>query len=138
MANLSITAANVKAAAASQQEAGVAGTTITAGQVVYKATTGKYLLADADEDTALERAPKGIALNGAADGQPLKILTAGDLTVGGSILTPGTFYYLSDDAGAICPLADVTGGDYIVQIGYAKDANVLVVGFRNTNVATAE
>lgn len=137
MANISITAANVIAGAGSVQDQGIAGTTITAGQVVYKATTGKYLLADADEDTAVERAPKGIALNGASDGQPLKFLKAGPVTIGAT-LTAGTFYYLSDDAGGICPLADVTGGDYIVQIGYAKDAAVLMVDFQITNVATAE
>jgi len=113
----------------------LAGETIAAGEVTYKATTGKYLLADADEDTAPERLARGFALNGAADGQPLKILTSGDLTVG-AVLTPGAFYYLSDDPGKICPLADVTGGDYIVQVGYAKTASVLAVGFKITNVAT--
>ena len=71
----------------------------------------------------------------AALDQPLKVLTSGPITIGAT-LTAGTFYYLSGDPGAICPLADVTGGDYIVQIGYAKTASVLEVGFRNTNVAT--
>ncbi|HRP26024.1 hypothetical protein [Thauera sp.] len=136
MANLTITAANVIAGAGSVQDQGLAGTTITAGEVIYQAATKKALLADADEDTALERAPKGIALNGASDGQPLRWLKAGPITIGAT-LTPGTFYYLSDDPGKICPLADVTGGDYIVQIGYAKDAAVLMVDFQITNVATA-
>lgn len=135
MANLTITAASVVAGAGAQTEAGVAGAAVTAGQVVYKATTGKYLPADADEDTAAERTAKGIALNGASLDQPLKVLTSGPITIGAT-LTPGAFYYLSDDPGAICPLADVTGGDYIVQIGYAKTATVIEVSFKNTNVAT--
>ena len=135
MANLSITAASVVAGAGAQTEAGVAGAAVTAGQVVYKATTGKYLPADADEATVAERTGRGIALNGAALDQPLKVLTSGPITIGAT-LTAGVFYYLSDDPGAICPVADVTGGNYIVQVGYAKTASVLEVSFKNTNVAT--
>jgi len=135
MSDISITAANVIAGANSIREAGIAGATITAGQVVYKDdTTRKFLLADADGAVAL-RTPYGIALNGAALNQPLGVLRAGEITIGATV-TAGVAYYLSDDPGGICPLADVSGGDYIVQIGLAKSATVIVVDFQITGVAT--
>lgn len=136
MADISITAANVIAGETSLREAGVAGAAVTAGQVVYKdATTRKFLLTDADSVTAAARVPYGVALNGAATNQPLAVLRSGEITIGAT-LTPGTAYYLSDDPGGICPLADVTGGDYIVQIGLARSASVLMVDFQVTGVAS--
>jgi hypothetical protein len=136
MANLTITAASVLADSASNRETGVAGEAVTAGQAVYLASaTRKWMLADADSGTAEARKATGIALNGAALNQPLAVLKSGDVTIGAT-LTPGTAYYLSDDPGGICPLADVSGGDYICLIGLAKTAAVLTVAIQYPNVAT--
>lgn len=134
MTDISITAASVLAAAAAVKESGIAGATITAGQAVYKDANGKYQLADADGAAAL-RVPTGIALNGAAVNQPMFVARSGAVTIGAT-LTAGTAYYLSDDPGGICPLADVTGGDYIVLIGLATSASVLNVDIQATGVAT--
>lgn len=140
MANLSITAANVVASSVARIERGTSGATVTAGQVVYldAVTTGKWQLADADAVTAPARGQgkTGIALNGASDGQPLAVLTGGPITIGAT-LTPGTAYYLSDDPGMICPLADVTGGDYYVLIGMATSASALNVDIQYSGVASA-
>jgi hypothetical protein len=138
MADLSITAASVIAGTDSTAEWGVSGATITAGKAVYfDETTDKWKLADADDATAAVRmsAKGGIALNGASDGQPLKVLRSGDVTIGAS-LTAGTAYYLSPTAGGICPLADVLTGDTIVLIGLAASASVLNVAINYTG-ATA-
>ena len=125
MADLSITAANVVKGSDASTTRGVAGATITAGQVVYKeASSGKFKLADADHATAEVRQPDGIALHGAADGQPLEVLTGGDITIGATV-TAGTAYYLSPNAGGIAPLADVLSGDDVVLIGLAKSTTVL-------------
>lgn len=127
MADLSITAANVAAGSNARTTAGVAGETITAGQVVYKkASDGEYYLADADDATEEVRQPDGIALNGASDGQPIDVLLGGDITIGATV-TAGTAYYLSPTAGGIAPLADVLSGDDIVLIGLASSASVLRV-----------
>jgi hypothetical protein len=49
MADISITAASVAASSAASKVTGVAGATITAGQVVYlDTTTNTYKLADAN------------------------------------------------------------------------------------------
>jgi hypothetical protein len=135
MADLTITAANVVAGEDVSIEAGIAGATITAGQVVYRDTAdSKYKLADADGTSAL-RSPRGIALNGASNGQPLSILRNGDITIGAT-MTAGLAYYLSDEPGGICPLADLATGDYIVLVGMAESTSVLNVEFVETGVVT--
>lgn len=137
MADLSITASAVLPGTDATVENGTAGATITAGQRVYLDTaTGRYELADADAATTLERRTRGIALNGASDGQPLRILRAGDLTMN-AVLTAGVTYYGSPTPGGICPRADVLTGDYVEIIGVAKSTTVLAVAFQYPDVASA-
>lgn len=137
MTDIAITPANVLAGTGAMVEDITAGATITAGQVVYReGSTGKAKLADCDSDTAEARSPRGIALNGASDGQPLEILREGPITIGAT-LTPGTVYYLSATAGGICPVGDLGQGDYPVVVGIARSASVLHVKFLEAQVALA-
>ena len=79
--DLSITAANVAPSSGAQYADGTAGATITAGQAVYLDTSANtYKLADCDA-TAATAVIAGIALNGASSGQPIKIQTAGTITI---------------------------------------------------------
>lgn len=134
MTDIVITPASVVAASDARRDAGTAGATITAGQVVYlDSATKKYLLADNDSATAAARSPRGIALNGAALNQPLAVLRAGDITIGATVVA-GTAYYLSGTPGGICPRADVTTGDDVVLIGHAKSATVLAVNIQTLGV----
>ena len=134
MADLTITAANVVASANAVRESGTAGATITAGQLVYLDTTDmKYKLADNNGAAAL-RVPNGIALNGAANNQPLVIQKGGDITIGAT-MTAGVAYYLSDTPGGICPVADLASGEYPCIIGIAKSASLLDVGIHPSGVA---
>jgi len=134
MADISITAANVIAGENANIEHGRAGATETAGQVVYRAGSDeKYKLADNDSATAEVRRPRGITLNGAADGQPMALLKSGPITIGGT-LVPGTTYCLSSTPGAICPQADIASGDDVVVIGVAKSATVLEVDIQISGV----
>lgn len=134
MADLSITAANVVRENGGKSRDGVAGATITAGQVVYlDVADGTYKLADCDGAAAL-RSPTGIALNGASAGQPLKVHTEGPITIGAT-LTPGTAYYLSGTAGGIAPVADLATGDYPTIVGIAQSTTVLDVKFHESGVA---
>ena len=136
MADLSITAANViAAAAATVDRAHAAGATITAGQVVYlDRTDGEYKLADNNSATAAVRGPRGIALNGAADGQPLAVATEGPVAFG-AVLTAGVAYYLSDTPGGICPVADLASGEYPTLLGIATSTDVLDVDIHSAGVA---
>lgn len=134
MADLTITAANVVAAADAVRESGTAGATVTAGQLVYLDTSDmKYKLADSNGAAAL-RVPSGIALNGAANNQPLMIQKGGDITIGAT-MTAGVAYYLSDAPGGICPVADLGSGEYPCIVGIAKSASVLSVNIQPSGVA---
>lgn len=132
MTDISITAANVRAGSNAVTKEGLAGATVTAGQsVIRSATSGKYVLSDADG--AGVKGTDGIALNGAFDGQPLIVQSGGDITIGGT-LTAGTTYYVSPTPGGICPLADVLSGDDPVVIGIAKSAAVLMLRIADPDV----
>lgn len=135
MTDLVVTAANVIAGANALVERGLAGATITAGQVVYKeASTGKFKLADSNSVTAEVRQAYGIALNGASDGQPLAVQKSGDITIGAT-MTAGVAYYLSDTPGGICPVADVGAGEYVGLIGLAKSTTVMAMQLNYSGVA---
>lgn len=137
MADLSITAANVVAGNTATIARGLAGVTVTAGQVVYlDPTTGKYALADTDSATAAVRSAHGIALHGASANQPLSVCTEGPVTIGATI-EAGTAYYLSGTAGGICPVADVAAGDYPLIIGQGASTTVLNVGVVYAGVVKA-
>lgn len=136
MADLSITAASViSQGGARVDRQGLAGATIAAGDMVYKdPSSGQYLLADDDSATAAAKIPTGIALNGAAAGQPLAVHKNGDIVIGAA-LTPGTAYYLSNTAGKICPFADLATPESPVFIGIARSASVLRVNITSSGVA---
>lgn len=125
MAAISITAANVLASAQAVKELCTAGATITAGQVVYLDTsTGTVKLADADASSTTAKA-YGIALGGAASGQPILICKEDpDFTPGGtlslSVASDAGIYILDGTAGAFCPMGDRAAADYPVIIGVAK------------------
>ncbi len=135
MADLTITAASVLAGSGAVTENGTLGATVTAGQVVYKDTAdGRFKLADSNGTSALIRTPYGIALNGGASGQSVKVLRAGPITIGASV-TAGTDYWLSDTPGGICPRADLGSGEYPSLIGLATSTTVIQVDLQSSGVA---
>ena len=125
MADLTITAANVIAASGARRKNGTAGATITAGQIVHiNPATNRYVLSDADAEGIGDVTEFAIALNGAADGQPLQVALGGDITLG-AVMTAGTSYYLSPNAGGIAPREDVLSGDNVILLGIARSTSVL-------------
>lgn len=129
MTDLAITATGVVAGANSTQSDGILGETVTAGQAIYKQlATSKWFKADSNATTPAEaKTPGGIALNGGAVNQPVRVHKSGDITLPGAAMAPGAAFYLSDTAGGICPFADVGSGETVAQIGIAKSATVLAV-----------
>lgn len=135
MADLSVTATSVIAGADGVFESGVAGVSITAGQAVYKEPgSHSYLLADCNAPSIAARTALGIALNGGAAGQPIKIQKSGSITIGAT-LTGGVAYYLSGTAGGLRPVADNTTGDYPCVIGIATSTTVLKLNITPAGVA---
>lgn len=134
MAAITITAANVQASGGTKRQVGTAGTTITAGQTLYKDATdsNKLKLADAN-DTAATAVCVGIALNSGADGQPIEYIEdsgSGTLTLG-SVLTLGINYFVSGTAGGISPEGDLTTGWRASYLGVAEDVQTLKVKINN-------
>lgn len=122
MADLTITATGVLKGADAKTKHGIAGVAITAGQPIYLDTsTGTMRLSDTDSATAAARGCAGLALHAAAAGQPIEYQYDGRITIGATT-APGEPYFLSGNAGGICPWADVATGDYPLFIGFGVSA----------------
>lgn len=136
MSDITITAASVsKQGTTAAVETGTAGASITAGQAVYKdATDNKFKLADSNSATAAAREFYGIALHASADGQPLSVMTSGDINIGATVAV-GTIYVLSGTAGGIAPAADLASGMYTSVIGVAITTGRIRLGKLVSGVA---
>jgi hypothetical protein len=127
MADLLITAASVLASANGVIARGTAGATITAGKTLYLDTADNRLkLADANGTTPANTV-RGIALNGASDGQPVNYLTEDPNFSPGATLVPGTTYILSGTAGGIAPDSDAVSGWTKIVLGVAKTTSVMAM-----------
>lgn len=116
MADIALTAAKIGAVFPEKAEIYdmIAAVAITKGQVVYRNSSGKAALADANAGSGAEDAV-GIALNKAGIGGAVSVLVRGHVegfTVSG--LTPDAQVYLSNTAGA---LADAPSATNPVAVG---------------------
>jgi len=136
MVDLAIVDNDVVAGVGTQQTRGTCGSGVSAGDVVYQGDDKKWRRADASSPAVAPKAnhPTGIALNNGANNQPLAIHLGGDLTVT-AVLTPGTSYFLSPNPGKLAPRNDINAGNFVVLVGMAKSATVLMVDFVDPNVA---
>jgi hypothetical protein len=134
MADLTVTSTNVISGDNAHIQEGQFGETVIAGQVVYKSsTTNLWMRADANSVTIEARHAIGIALNGGAVNQPAIVQTSGKINVGAT-LTPGAAYYVSANPGGICPVADVTTGSAVCQLGLAESTSLLDLAIQFPNV----
>jgi hypothetical protein len=136
MADLTITAANVKKTDSTLITEGIAGATVTAGQPVYKDSTASNKLKPADADVLASAAAVGIALHGASADQPLKYATGGNLTLG-AVMTAGAVYVVSTTAGGIAPVADLGSGDFVTLLGIATSTSNLKLSISVSATAKA-
>lgn len=124
MADITITATSVVAGTDADIYQGVAGETTTAGQAVYlDYLTNRLFLADANASEGAAEV-KGVALHGASAGQPLRVQTAGGITIGGTTVE-STIYIASGTAGGIAPAVDLASGWYTTVIGVGGLTNTL-------------
>jgi hypothetical protein len=137
MADLTITAANVAAAAGATIQRAVAdsGVTITAGKSVQIDSNGLGALAKAD--TIGDANSVGIALNSCGPGQPFDYISGGDLNPGATVAV-GTLYVVSAaNAGGIAPMADLSTGNLVTLFGIATTASNIALNIWPTGVAHA-
>lgn len=116
MAALAPTPANVVPGADATYHDALAGEAIDAGEACYidESDASKAKLADANaSETTAKR--KGVAVNSAGAGQPVRIATGG--TVAGFGAVQGTIYVLGATPGAIHPAADLVTGWYVSIVG---------------------
>ena len=138
MANLTITAASVAKGSNATVVSYTAGGTLTQGMPVYIDTSNNAIAARAN--AAATDGVVGITLNAASSGQPVSVLTSGDITIGATVAV-GTVYCLAyaTGAGLICPNADIqaqTGGvAYVTVLGVATSATVIAVNISVSSVA---
>jgi hypothetical protein len=138
MADLVITAADVKAGTNARTADGTAGEALTAGEVLYRdSTDNKIKKADADTSAATATAV-GIALHASLDGQPIKYQFAGNITIGAATVVAQT-YVLSDTPGGIRQCDDVAigSGDFTSILGVAPSVTEITLKFDNSGVALA-
>ena len=134
MVDLVITGSDVDRVSGSQRTA-EAGVAISAGDSVYVDSAGLVQQCEHDQ-TAVEAACLGIALNDAAVGQPVTYQISGVIDLG-SVLAAGEVYVVGAGAGAIAPVADIGTGDFATVIGVAVSATNLKIGINASGVAAA-
>ena len=98
----------------------LSGQTIAGGAPVYLGTDNLLRVADNDVDAATAAAI-GIALHGAAAGQPLAVQRSGVINLGATLVV-GETYVVSATAGAIAPIGDLTTGKFVTILGVATSA----------------
>lgn len=128
MADLSVTAASVLSSSTALTASGIAGATITAGQPLYIDTANSNVLKLADSNsTLLVSTVAGIALHGAATGQPVKYAYEDSTFTPGATLAVGQTYVVSSTAGGIAPLVDLVTGDFPNVLFIAKSTTTAVL-----------
>lgn len=131
MADLTITAGNVVGYGPKLHKN--AGGTITAGLAVRKDSAGD--LVAASDDSAANAEVEGIALNGGSDGQPIAYQKTGNINLGAT-LAVGKVYVLST-SGAIAPVDDIAGTEYVTILGVAISTSLLKMSINASGVAAA-
>jgi len=132
MVDIVQTAANVRVnEAGSRQKSVQAGETITAGMPVYLSADGKYY--KAANSSATLAASKGIAVTPGDVDDYIQIVEEGELDMGGTLVL-GEGYLVSNTAGKIMPLADLSTGEFPHLLGWATTAGNLKLINQNTTV----
>lgn len=127
MADLAITANQVIPGTQASFLDGRAASAITAGQPLYKNSSGLYAPAQAD-GTFTEATVVGIATHAAAANQPIRLQNGGRLTLGAAAApVSGRVYVLSPTAGAWNTVDDVlfATGHFTVVLGVGVGSNAV-------------
>ena len=133
MADLTITAANVKATSNTGTILVQFGEAVDQGETVYlKAADWKHWLSD-NSTTALAAAVGICLTSNIADGYGL-IAVSGDIDLG-STLSVGEVYTCSSTAGKIHPDTDLATTEILTVLGFGKTAALFTLGINQTGIA---
>lgn len=134
MADITITAANVKLAAGSNVFVATAGEALTQGQPVIQ-TGNDWFRARAT--TAPLAKCQAIVLTPAATGEPVVLARGGTEVNLGATLEVGTVYAVSANLGGIAPIGDLLSTEFITTLGTAKTAAILLFNPQPSGIAKA-
>lgn len=132
MADITVTAANVRPLEGAVVRRGTAGGSGSVGDLVYQASDGDWEQADADVSASSQARGVVVGVNGQAgatafvSGDRLDIVRWGPVAWGASMTIPGRVY-VSTTAGKGDQTAPASAGDFPFIVGYAEAANVLFV-----------
>lgn len=138
MADLTVTSAVPVAGALNAFANGTAGEAISVGDWVYRDAADSYKFKLADATSSAKAAAVGVALSTSSSGQPLRIQTAGRVTLGAT-LEVGMVYTLSGASGTdnMAPVTDVDSGEYVTILGVASTSAILDIGINATGILSA-
>lgn len=141
MADLSVTAANVRKLVASgnlpgsSTEVGVGGATGTAGQVVYRDSSDLYQFKPAQATSLAAANAYGIRINGGGDEQDAIVIRSGLYNPGGTVVVGQVYCVSASAAGGIAPYADLVTGNYVTIIGVGITASSIFVNITVSGIA---
>lgn len=136
MADFTCTPADIQQTSTAKTRAGIAGETLTAGQVVFRDSADNNYIKAADCTNADKYAAVGIALNGAATGQPCDYVEEDLGFDPGFTAAIGDVIILST-AGLMAPVADATTGDYVVICGVMNGTESMNLQFSENHRTSA-
>lgn len=139
MADLTITNAVPVAGARNTFGDGFVNGAVSVGRLLYRDAADSFKVKLGDTSSAAKAAIVGIALHNASSaGQPMRIQTAGRVTLG-TTLVVGMVYVLSGtaDGGRLCPVTDVDTGELVTVIGVASTTAILDLRIWPTGIVSA-
>jgi hypothetical protein len=111
------------------------GATIAAGQSIVP-SSGKQVLADANASDALAAA-NGVAITPGVDNGWGLMAFGGPIILVGATLVVGETYVVSDTAGGIMPISDLSTGERCTILGTAATTTQLNLDINATGITRA-
>jgi hypothetical protein len=137
MADLTITPTSVAVQSGGGGQLVQFAETTTPGDALYRSTSdGKYYLADCDAEATAKVAGIAITYGSADDYGYMFSASSQDIDLGAT-LTSGEIYVVSDTAGNIMPYSDLTTGQYLSIIGFARSTSLLKLDINVTGFTKA-
>lgn len=123
MADLTQTAANVGIGSDTEFIRVQVGEAVTQGQPGYRGASNKWYQTDANLSAAAAAA-EGVFLTPASTDGYAIVAVGGDVNLGATLVV-GETYAVSRTKGKICPIGDLTTGDYVTHLGVAKSTSLM-------------
>ena len=137
MADIAITAANLQIPEDAVLEALTADVALSVGDFVYFDTSDQEIKLSDAGSSSTARVEYIVVRAALANEVAVAMKLNRRFVLGGTLGAAGTQYVLSDTAGKICLLSDLTTGNQIVIVGYSGSTTELVPSLTYTSEVVA-